>query len=216
MPKVTKSKAAANDRLLLLTVQKQAILLDPAEAEFIQYGFNKASLNRILTTANMSKGQAYYYIDGKAGLYRAVCYRAFVQLYDVASLERTSITNADSFWLQVQCMFERVVALFVNNRKLARLARGIYASSEAQTALIDLSEQLDAYFFQLIELGQTVGAIRSDLPHSFISSVLFATLRAMDCWFAEHQAELSEMQLFNINTAALGMLKALAAPAKTA
>jgi len=61
-----------------------------------------------------------------------------------------------------------------------------------------------------------MGAIRSDLPHSFISSVLFATLRAMDSWFAEHQAELSEMQLLNINTAALDMLRALAAPAKNA
>lgn len=216
MPKVTKPKAAANDRLLSLTAQKQAVLLDPAEVEFIQHGFNKASLNRILTAANMSKGQAYYYIDGKAGLYRAVCCRAFTQLCAVASLERASITDAESFWLQIQSMFERVVTLFANNQKLASLARGIYASSEAQAALTELSEQLDTYFFHLIELGQTMGAIRSDLPHSFISSVLFATLRAMDSWFAEHQAELSEMQLLNINTAALDMLRALAAPAKNA
>ena len=95
----------------------------------------------------MSKGQAYYYIEGKAGLYRAVCSRAFTQLSAVAKVDTSSIYDAKSFWLQIQNMFERVVTLFATNQSLACLARGIYASSEAQAALIKLSEQLDSLFF---------------------------------------------------------------------
>ncbi|MEZ5267744.1 MAG: helix-turn-helix domain-containing protein [Microthrixaceae bacterium] len=47
-------------------------LLDPAEEEFAREGFEAASLNQILASAQMSKGQAYHYIADKADLYAAV------------------------------------------------------------------------------------------------------------------------------------------------
>jgi AcrR family transcriptional regulator len=47
-------------------------LIAAAIAEFDAHGFAKASLNRILDAAQMSKGQFYHHFDGKEGLYFAL------------------------------------------------------------------------------------------------------------------------------------------------
>jgi TetR/AcrR family transcriptional regulator len=48
-------------------------LLASAVAAFVAQGFEGASLNAILATAGMSKGQFYHHFEGKQGLYLAVC-----------------------------------------------------------------------------------------------------------------------------------------------
>ena len=47
-------------------------LLGAALHEFTAHGFGKASLNRILSSAGMSKGQLYHHFASKEGLYLAV------------------------------------------------------------------------------------------------------------------------------------------------
>ncbi len=47
-------------------------LRQAALAEFCERGYDAASINRILATAGMSKGQFYHHFNGKWGLYRAL------------------------------------------------------------------------------------------------------------------------------------------------
>lgn len=47
-------------------------LFEAAVSEFIAQGYRQASLNAILETAGMSKGQFYYYFKGKEDLYLAL------------------------------------------------------------------------------------------------------------------------------------------------
>ena len=44
-------------------------LLAAAIDEFCERGYDAASINRILTTSGVSKGQLYHHFDGKRGLY---------------------------------------------------------------------------------------------------------------------------------------------------
>ena len=46
--------------------EKRTKLLDIAAQEFAKYGFDDASVNRILEEAHMSKGAAYYYFPRDA------------------------------------------------------------------------------------------------------------------------------------------------------
>ena len=48
---------------------KRRRILEAAAKEFATYGYENASLNRMLEEAGISKGAAYYYFDDKADLY---------------------------------------------------------------------------------------------------------------------------------------------------
>ena len=47
------------------TFEHKQKLLDAALAEFNEYGYEQASINRILAQAGMSKGQFYYHFKNK-------------------------------------------------------------------------------------------------------------------------------------------------------
>ena len=51
------------------TFEHKQKLLDAALAEFNEYGYEQASINRILAQAGMSKGQFYYHFKNKESLY---------------------------------------------------------------------------------------------------------------------------------------------------
>ena len=55
-----------------LPLAKRRRILETAALEFATRGFDAASLNRIIRSARISKGAAYYYFDDKADLYTAV------------------------------------------------------------------------------------------------------------------------------------------------
>src|SRR5260221_13809522 len=55
-----------------LTQERRERVLDVAAQEFADYGFEDASINRILERAGMSKGAAYYYFEDKADLFITV------------------------------------------------------------------------------------------------------------------------------------------------
>ncbi len=52
-----------------LEKSKQDTILDAAIDEFAEHGFGKASTNRIVKQAGISKGSLFYYFDGKDDLY---------------------------------------------------------------------------------------------------------------------------------------------------
>ena len=55
-------------------------LLDAAYAEFAQYGFAGARVERIGEAAGSNKAQIYHYFGGKAQLFEAACEQALLQM----------------------------------------------------------------------------------------------------------------------------------------
>lgn len=49
--------------------QHRTALISAAIAEFSEHGYDRASINRILKSAGMSKGQFYHHFEGKEALY---------------------------------------------------------------------------------------------------------------------------------------------------
>lgn len=200
------------DRLLALSPERQAQLLDPAEAEFAAHGFEAASLNRILAAADMSKGQAYYYVADKADLYRAVVERALGRLVTRLDVRLPDPANADEFWAGIAAFLETLTVALQEDRRMAELGRSIYEGPQTQAALAEPMAQIRAEMARLVILGQSVGAVRDDLPQSLLVGVLFAAAREIDRWFAEHWQELSPDEALHLNAETLGLLRAIAAP----
>jgi AcrR family transcriptional regulator len=171
-------------RFLALSADQKKRFLDIAESEFTQNSFEKASMNKILTKAQMSKGQAYYYITGKDELYVHVCERAFSPLAASIQIDSNIITTADQFWIWLAQSFQKTTAFFQEHPHLAALGRGAYQSAAALSALATSQQKLLNKAHDIVAHGQQLGAIRNDLPTDLLASILFATLREVDRGFA--------------------------------
>lgn len=181
------------ERFAQLAVEKKARLLDPAEKEFVLHGYEAASLNRILSTAGMSKGQAYHYISGKPDLYYLVCNRRFLPLLEKAQAS-FQFDDESRFWPSVeQCCLE-VLKLVESDAALSELARGVYDSATGMAALRPLAESANQLLDRIIEDGHRTGAIRTDLPAGLVREMLKGAALSMDRWFARHGQQLAPKQ----------------------
>jgi AcrR family transcriptional regulator len=199
-------------RLRALSPDRQAALLDPAAREFAEHGYERASLNRILAAANMSKGQAYHYIAGKADLYAAVIDRATTRLLERLDLPSDRPRDADAYWNQIELGLARLTEVLLDDGQLAALARGIYDGPQAQAALAEPLGRLRSQLQQLVVAGQRLGAVRDDLPESLVVDTALAAARAIDRWFAEHWDDLDPAEARRFNSGSFEMIRALCAP----
>ena len=199
-------------RLRALPPDRQAALLDPAAREFAEHGYERASLNRILSAADMSKGQAYYYIAGKADLYAAVVDRAIVQLLERLTPTTPRPRDADAFWNRIEVGLAQLTEVLLDDTQLAALARGVYEGPQAQAALAEPLGRLRSQLQQLVVTGQRLGAVRDDLPESLVVDTALAAARAVDRWFAEHWSDLEPAEARRVNTGSFEMIRALCAP----
>lgn len=205
----SKDDQSPRERLEALSEERRAELLDPAEREFLAYGFDGASLNRILADAGMSKGQAYYYVTGKADLYRAVIERVIARFAAKMDFHFVAPQTPRAFWAQVEEVFGRFALTLVADASLATLARGIYDSAGSLEAVGDLILRFRAVLDQWIVAGQAVGAVRDDLPKELLAEMIFGAAREADRWFATHWPMLSPDEAMRLNGEVIGMFKAM-------
>jgi AcrR family transcriptional regulator len=204
----------ARERLRKLPDAQRTAWLDIAEEEFRAFGFEAASLNRILTRATISKGQAYYYFADKGELYRAVIERAFNELARLLDVKSTKPDSVADYWQQTAVLFGNVTTILKRNDRLAELGRGIYREAKAQAAIADLLEHLHRRFERLIESGQELGAVRSDLPLALLTNMAFAAAREADRWFALNTQNLDQRSALALNRRVFTLFTAMLAPSE--
>src|SRR5215467_11046824 len=85
-------------RFYKLPQEKRERLLEVAAQEFVQHGFEDASINRILERAQMSKGAAYYYFEDKVDLFCTVVLYASERLQLVDQALDPATLTAENFW----------------------------------------------------------------------------------------------------------------------
>ena len=197
-------------RFAALDPDQKTRLLDPAEREFVQHGFEKASMNRILSAAAMSKGQAYYYIESKSDLYAHVFERAFTPLAEKIAITPRELSSVKQFWTWVEKSFRSTTVFFEKYSDLAALGRTAYESAAAYEALSSSEQSMQIAFQNIVTQGQSIGAIRRDLPTDLITSMLFAILKEIDRWFALNSAEISPPTAAKLEKKLLNLLKSVA------
>lgn len=172
-------------RVEKLAADRREALLDRAAREFAACGFEQASINRILEQAGMSKGRAYYYFEDKADLFIAVVQHVSerLQLADL-ELDPGSLT-AESFWPAV-AELRRVPLLRSLERPWLFAMIGVSAqvphSLVEREPLASLSRRMRQQVAGLIQRGQELGVVRTDLPDDLILAWLLALDQASDRW----------------------------------
>ena len=187
-------------------------MLDPAEAEFAEHGYEGASLNHILDRAGISKGQAYHYARDKAALYCLVVERALARIAESVGPVALEKSSPEMFWTSLATVLMRGTAALAGEPRLTELARGIYSGSAPRPALAPLIARVEGWLGRAIEAGQQAGAVRTDIPCSLLVAVtLGATIQA-DRWFADHWAELNPDEVLERTSHVLALCRSMLSP----
>lgn len=180
-------------RFQKLSSEQQQAVLRAAMREFSTYGFNAASLNRIIDAAGISKGSMYYYFDGKEDLYAYVVKLELERLFQASGpFEVPRARTPDDFWSALTNLYLRLMEALVAAPLLAVLARGWSAASSsraAQQAQKEMESALLPWFEQALVTGQRIGAVRKDVPSGLLLALVFGMGQAMDAWLMTQQLD---------------------------
>jgi AcrR family transcriptional regulator len=200
-------------RLAALSDSDRARWLDPAETEFCAKGFERASLNRILSAAGESKGRTYHYFADKAELFRATLERRFARHTALHSaLPIAAATSPDQFWPRAESLAESVTQALATDPQLAALVRCLHREPAARQAFAAPLAALKSALGTWLTTGQAAQAVRSDLPLSLLGDLALDMLASIDRWFAENAETLSRETEAELSRRAFAMLKAAFLP----
>lgn len=171
-----------------LDPERQEAILDAAAREFAEQGPEHASLNKILAEAGVSKGAAYYYFDDKRDLFLTVLARgverAAKTIGGVGKIE-----TEDDFWRELRSLYSRVLHFLREHPMLAALSKRFVAEPLSVMATPQVGAMyaaFGAWFTTLLERGQKVGAVRTDIPTDLLVALSFGFGEALDRWTIAH------------------------------
>ncbi len=146
---------------------KQEAILQAAAKELARYGYEAASINRILKAAKLSKGAFYYYFDDKADLAATTLLWASRELFALYQSLRPP-DDAEKFWGCLGDYLRQSVAAMAcsphSTELLSRLGYAFVKHPElADRVKHTIARPLED-FRAFWRRGQELGAVRSDLP----------------------------------------------------
>lgn len=167
---------------------KQSQILDAAAQEFGAHGYDAASMNQIIEAAGLSKGAMYYYFDGKADLWTTLADAVFEE---VGALEDAfaEVETPATFWEVFRGLYDEMMALHTQSPRLANMMRALTRTTgtDAAMQLVVSSHgmgRMRASMAGLLEHGQRVGAVRTDLAQEQLLDLMMATNTVTDRWLA--------------------------------
>jgi AcrR family transcriptional regulator len=198
-----------------LTQERRERVLDVAAQEFADYGYEDASINRILEKANMSKGAAYYYFEDKADLF-ATTVQYCVQRLELIDRELDTTTlTAESFWLIFSELHRRPLLRSFDQPWLfgaIRAAGKLSPAALERKPLATLASQINMWAMNIIKRGQQLGMIRTDLPDELIFGWLEALNDASDRWLLVHWQELDRATIARYSDQTVEAMKRALSP----
>ncbi len=182
-----------------LPAERQQLILQTAAQAFATHGFD-ASLNQIVEGAGMSKGSVYYYFDDKADLFATVLRDTWDRLFPMEDIDISSL-DAESFWPAIRDWYVQTVEGMQEIPWIVGLGRAAYSLPEEVlegTVFGHQLAQLRDLGANLIEHGQKLGAVRTDLPSGLLLTMLAAAGMASDRWMVDHWEELGDQAMAQV------------------
>ena len=198
-----------------LAPEKRERLMDVAAQEFARYGFEEASVNRILEAVQMSKGAAYYYFEDKVDLFFTVVQHCNerLKLIDL-ELDLAALT-AETFWPTFAELHRQPLLrsfeqpwLFATVRAAGRLS----PATLEREPLATLAKQIVMWVMAIVNKGQELGVIRTDIPGEMIFAWLQALDDASDHWLVANWEYLDRESIQRVSDQTVDAMRRTLAP----
>jgi len=197
-----------------LPPERRRDILEAAAKELAARGYEGASLNRILEQANLSKGAAYYYFDGKEDLIATMFAYLWEQLTKEIELDLSAVT-ADTFWPRLESLGDRFMQSAKDDPWLMSAAKAIWAlpaEARQRGPLGEAFSAMEGWMEAILKEGVTLGVVRDDLPLGLLLAMVLGMDEAGDRWVLEHFEELGEAEVERIWKLVFGMWRKMLAP----
>ena len=167
-------------RFFNLSPEARARLLGVAMQEFAERGFEGASLNKILAEAGLSKGAYYYYFEDKEDLFVTALGDALDETLARLPLPALDRLTAAEFWPALERAVGEWAALFDSSRDLLRVGLRLDESRRKSPRFVAVLERGRGLWQRLIEAGQRLGCVRTDVPVAVLVRMVEANDHALD------------------------------------
>ena len=204
----------ARPRFANLDLDTRYRILETAAEEFAARGFEGVSLNQLIDRLGMSKGSFYYYFDDKADLFTTVADLAWAIVLPVEQLDLETF-NADTYWPSLEALMQEARSRIRANPWLVGFTRLMYDPPEIAGVRESLAEKFDEarqWQAELIRRGQTLGAVRVDLPVELLQALLVGADEAGDRWFVSNWENLEEKEIERLFQEVFAIFKRMLEP----
>lgn len=202
-------------RFYNLTDDKQKKILESAVSEFTQRGFDGASLNQIISTAGLSKGSFYYYFENKIDLLVGVLEAFFSPDFIIILDELKQSSDTTKFWSIFRNVSIKQVARWFDNPwglKLSGFIVGLPDHVTSSNQMTNYMEKWMGVLATLIEHGQNIGALRSDLPMPVMQKLWMSNDQIITCWMVKEWEQSTMKQREKLIDLSIGLFRRLFSP----
>ncbi len=180
-----------------LSPERKLSILNAAQAEFTQNGYESASLNTIIADAGISKGSLYYYFEDKADLYLAVLQNVMAGMqHNIGGIGVGKFSN--DFWKDIEDYTRSTLRMIKENPDFVRLSRGLFSllsTGSIPDAVADVINDWKSMMTEIVLRGQDMGEIRTDLPLDLLINILWSVGESIDYWIFSHIDEFDADEL---------------------
>ena len=180
-----------------LAAERKEAILRAAAHEFAEKGYERASLNRMIKEAGLSKGTFYYYFEDKTDLFVTVLRGKLPWEVWLSESRLLDSDDETSFWRCLRALDLCKYAYLGQYADIARLvdtAHGLSASHFDNASLADYVAEREAETRRVIEHGRKVGAVRGDLPLQLLLNLWAGIARSLSEWIFKDWDVLSQVE----------------------
>jgi len=162
------------DTFLNLPEGKRRLIENVALDEFAEFGFDNASINRIVSTAGIAKGSFYQYFEDKADLFKYVIVVIGQKKAEYISHVMLNPCDHDFFTL-LEELYRSGLAFAKDHPKLNNIGFEVYKNQEKKLFDKIYQESRDigyTFFAPLIDTAIARGEIDQDIDKPFIIHML--------------------------------------------
>ena len=164
------------DTFFNLPDEKRILIEETAVDEFATWGFDNASINRIVDQCQIAKGSFYQYFDDKKDLFNHLMTRISQEKLNYISPVMLN-PQAHDFFTLLQEMYRSGLEFARQNPKAALIGNQVYKNQDHPVHKEIFKGSKDAgraFYSQLIALAISRGEIRSDIDMDFVIHILMS------------------------------------------
>ena len=163
----------------------------------LRRGYERASLNRMIKDAGLSKGTFYYYFEDKADLFVTVLRVKLPWEAWVSESGLLAAAEPDAFWGSLEGLEKQKYAYLGQYPSIARLSEALAGLSDSHFENASLAAYAKERLTEargIVEHGRRIEAVRRDLPMQLLLNLWTGIARSLSEWIFEDWEALSQME----------------------
>lgn len=200
---------------LKLAKDKRIKLFQISSGEFAAYGFKQASLNRIISEVKMSKSSFYHYFQNKEDLFRVTLENVLSPVLLVHHSIDLEAMAVETFWPTLIAKVGEAMAIVTASPETVLAGKMFYRcydDPDGHEVAQEILGEFKDWTTKLIQRGQALELIRTDIPESLLISVLMSMGMTMDRWMMENWDQLDDGERMQLGQAGFGLFLRLVKP----